>query len=132
MIVYFYIDMKEKLFLSLFCIICISCQSPERNCADFKTGSFAFDTLLEGELLTTQFTRNDTLEIAIVNNLPDSSNVRWINDCEYIVTKRNPKNRSEQQAVHMKILYTEGNTYTFEYSLVGKTRKEKGLVTKLK
>ncbi|MFT5863866.1 MAG: hypothetical protein ACI828_002534 [Flavobacteriales bacterium] len=123
--------MKEKLFLLVFCFLCLSCGSPDRKCEDFKTGNFEFDTLLEGELTTTQFSRNDTLEIASINNAPDSSNIRWINDCEYIVTKRNPKNRSEQQAVHMKILYTEGKTYTFEYSLVGKARKEQGLVTKL-
>lgn len=107
------------------------CESPERNCAQFKTGSFKFETLLNGALTTTYFTRNDTLEVAIINGVPDSSNVRWINACEYIVTKRNPKNRSEKQAVHMKILYTEADSYTFEYSLVGKARKEQGLVTKL-
>lgn len=124
--------MKEKLFFAACCFLCFSCESPDRKCTDFKTGTFTFDSLLEGELISTQFSRNDTLEIAFINSKPDSSNVRWINDCEYIVTKRNPKNRSEQQAVHMKILYTEGNTYTFEYSLVGKARKEQGLVTKLK
>ncbi len=107
------------------------CESPERDCQQFKTGDFTFETLLEGTLTTTRFTRNDTLEVAFINGKPDSSNVRWINDCEYIVTKRNPKNRSEKQAVHMKILYTEGNSYTFEYSLVGKARKEQGLVTKV-
>ncbi|MBE14818.1 MAG: DNA topoisomerase IV [Dokdonia sp.] len=115
----------------LFLLFC-SCESPERDCAQFKTGDFTFETLLEGSLTTTYFSRNDTLEIATINGKPDSSNVRWINDCEYIVTKRNPKNRSEKQAVHMKILYTEGNSYTFEYSLVGKARKEQGLVTKVK
>lgn len=124
--------MKQVFFFAIVCILCVSCESPDRKCIDFKNGTFQFDTLLEGKLVTTQFSRNDTLEIALINNKPDSSNVRWINDCEYIVTKRNPKNRSEQQAVHMKILYTDKNTYTFEYSLVGKPRKEQGLVTKIK
>ena len=115
----------------LFVLLLCCCESPERDCQQFKTGDFTFETLLEGTLTTTRFTRNDTLEVAFINGKPDSSNVRWINDCEYVVTKRNPKNRSEKQAVHMKILYTEGNSYTFEYSLVGKARKEQGLVTKV-
>ncbi|RMB57564.1 DNA topoisomerase IV [Dokdonia sinensis] len=109
-----------------------SCTPLKRDCKAFKTGTFSFETLQDGQLITTTFTRNDTLEVAMVNGRPDSSDVRWINDCEYIVSKRNPKNRAEKQAVHMKVLYTEANSYTFEYSLVGKPRKEKGSVSKLK
>ncbi|HBR53773.1 MAG TPA: DNA topoisomerase IV, partial [Flavobacteriaceae bacterium] len=55
----------------------------------------------------------------------------WINDCEYIVKKKNPKNQAEKRAIHMKILSTEGNTYQFEYNLVGEPRKEKGTAVKV-
>ncbi|MGM0392634.1 MAG: DNA topoisomerase IV, partial [Bacteroidota bacterium] len=61
----------------------------------------------------------------------DTSSVRWINDCEYIVKNLNPKNMAEEKALHIKILTTDKNTYTFEYGLVGGTQKQKGSVTKI-
>lgn len=107
-----------------------SCNVPERNCRDFKTGTFTFETILDGELVATKFTRNDTLEVDYFNGKADSSSVRWINDCEYVVKKLHPKNRAEEKAIHMKILSTDGDLYTFEYSLVGKTLKQRGTAKK--
>jgi len=112
-------------------VLFTACESPERNCDSFKTGSFTFETLLNGELVTTRFTRNDTLEIDYFEGKVDSSSVRWINNCEYIVRKIHPKSMSEQKAVHMKILYTEGDYYTFEYSIVGENIKQQGIVKKI-
>ena len=112
-------------------VLFTACESPERNCDSFKTGSFTFETLLNGELVTTRFTRNDTLEIDYFEGKVDSSSVRWINNCEYIVRKIHPKSMSEQKAVHMKILYTEGDYYTFEYSIVGESIKQQGIVKKI-
>ena len=112
-------------------VLFTACESPERNCDSFKTGSFTFETLLNGELVTTRFTRIDTLEIDYFEGKVDSSSVRWINNCEYIVRKIHPKSMSEQKAVHMKILYTEGDYYTFEYSIVGENIKQQGIVKKI-
>ena len=122
--------MRQLIFFSLLILGLVACHPLERNCTDYKTGKFSFETLYEGQLVTTYFTRNDTLETTLINGKIDSSKVRWINDCEYIVRKINPQNRSEQQAVHFKILYTEGNSYTFEYSFVGKSKKEIGTANK--
>lgn len=124
--------MIQKAFSSILIILLIiSCKTPQRDCKNFKTGEFSFEELIEGELVTTQFTRNDTLEIAYFNGKIDSSSIRWINDCEFIVKKLRPKSMNEEKAVHMKILYTEGEFYTFEYSLVGKTKKQRGTAKKL-
>lgn len=124
--------MIRILFTVLLCsVLFTACESPERNCDSFKTGSFTFETLLNGELVTTRFTRNDTLEIDYFEGKVDSSSVRWINNCEYIVRKIHPKSMSEQKAVHMKILYTEGDYYTFEYSIVGENIKQQGIVKKI-
>jgi hypothetical protein len=124
--------MIHKIFaFFIILLLLISCKSPERDCKDFKTGEFSFEELIEGTLVTTRFTRNDTLEVAFFNGKIDSSSVRWINDCEFIVKKINPKSMSEEKAVHMKILFTEGEFYTFEYSLVGKTKKQRGTAQKL-
>jgi len=107
-----------------------SCSTPERNCKDFKTGTFAFETLIEGQLVSNTFTRNDSLEIIHIDGKIDSSSVRWINDCEYIAKKINPKSRREEKALHFKIITTEGDFYTFEYSFVGKTIKKRGTAQK--
>lgn len=123
--------LKKITFLLGFALLLTACQSPERNCDAFKTGEFTFETLLNGDLVTTRFTRNDTLEIDYFQGKVDSSSVRWINDCEYIVQKLNPTSMSEKKAIHMKILYTEGDFYTFEYSLVGETIKQTGTAKKL-
>jgi len=109
-----------------------SCYQPERNCNKFKEGTFEFKALVGTELKTTTFVRNDSIEIDYYEGKADTSNIRWINDCEYIVKKVNPVNRAEEKAIHMKILTTKGSEYTFEYNVVGKQKKQKGTATKIK
>ncbi|GAA4271782.1 hypothetical protein GCM10022258_10760 [Aquimarina gracilis] len=99
---------------------------------DFHTGTFEFETLLNGELVKTTFVRNDSIEIDYFQGKRDTSTVRWINECEYIVQKLNPKNMAEEKAIHMKILTTDKDTYTFEYALVGASNKQRGTAKKIK
>ena len=122
-----------KKILPSLCImaLCTSCFQPERNCADFRTGTFEFEAFLEGKLQKTVFTRNDSIEIDRFQGKSDTSSVRWLNDCEYILTNLNPDSRAEEKPLHIKILTTEGNTYTFEYGLVGETKKERGTAVKV-
>ena len=115
----------------LLTFLIFSCYNPERNCQDFKTGAFEYKALIGTEVLSTTFTRNDTLEIDCFNGKSDSSSIRWINDCEYIVKKINPKNMAEEKAIHIKILTTKGNEYNFEYNIVGDTNKQKGTAKKI-
>ena len=84
------------------------------------------------ELKTTTFVRNDSIEIDYYEGKADTSSIRWINDCEYIVKKINPVNRAEEKAIHMKILTTDGLEYTFEYNVVGEQKKQKGTAKKIK
>ena len=115
----------------LLSFLIFSCYDPERNCQDFKIGTFEYEALIGTEVLTTTFNRNDTLEIDFFKGKSDSSSIRWINDCEYIVKKINPKNMAEEKAIHMKILTTKGNEYNFEYNIVGDTNKQKGTAKKI-
>jgi len=115
----------------LLSFLIFSCYDSERNCQDFKTGTFEYEALIGTEVLTTTFNRNDTLEIDFFKGKSDSSSIRWINDCEYIVKKINPKNMAEEKAIHMKILTTKGNEYNFEYNIVGDTNKQKGTAKKI-
>jgi len=113
------------------CLLFISCYNPERNCEDFKTGTFEFEAYLEGDLVKTTFIRNDSIEIEIYKDKKDTASIRWINDCEYILTSLNPKNLAEEKPIHMKIISTKNNAYTFEYKIVGKNKKQKGRVVKV-
>ena len=115
----------------LLSFLIFSCYDPERNCQDFKTGTFEYEALIGTEVLTTTFNRNDTLEIDFFKGKSDSSSIRWINDCEYIVKKINPKNMAEEKAIHIKILTTKGNEYNFEYNIVGDTNKQRGTAKKI-
>lgn len=122
----------RKLLLSIFASsLLVGCYTMERDCEGFRTGTFEFETFVNGELLKTTFVRNDSIEIDYFQGKFDTSSIRWINDCEYIVKKISPKNMDERKAIHMKILYTEGDNYTFEYNLVGQKKKEKGSARKV-
>ncbi len=104
----------------------VSCYQPQRDCKAFKNGNFTFTTIIDGEEKTTTFVRNDTIEIDYFEGKIDTAAVRWINDCEYIVKKINPKNKAEEKSVHMKIISTTEDSYTFEYGIVGDSRKSRG------
>ena len=115
----------------LLSFLIFSCYDPERNCQDFKTGTFEYEALIGTEVLTTTFNRNDTLEIDFFKGKSDSSSIRWINDCEYILKKRNPKNRAERKAIHIKILTTDKDNYSFEFNEVGKSQRSKASARKI-
>ena len=117
---------------ALLCLLLVSsCFNPERNCKDFKTGTFEFQSFINGELVTSRFIRNDSIEIEQFMGKTDTSSVRWINECEYILKNMNPDGMAEEKAIHMKILSTTKNGYTFEYGQVGDAKKAKGKVRKV-
>ena len=124
--------MKRILVLLIISSLLSSCYSPDRDCKKFHTGTFEFESYLNGELVTSTFKRSEDLEIDKFQGQVDTSSVRWINDCEYIIQNLHPKNRAEKQPLHIKILTTDKNTYTFEYGLVGDPEKQRGTVTKIK
>ncbi|NJB69756.1 hypothetical protein GGR42_000218 [Saonia flava] len=111
-------------------LLLASCYEPQRECKDFKTGTFTFTSEINGEEQTTTFVRTNEIEIDYFNGKADTSSVRWINDCEYIVKKLNPKYMAEEKSIHMKILSTTKNSYIFEYNIVGDPKKSKGTVIK--
>lgn len=107
-------------------IFCCSCYQVERNCQDFKTGTFQSTVTIDGATYVSEFTRFQNLQVERFNAKTDSASVRWINDCEMVFKTLNPKNRAEQKDVHLKILTTSENGYTFEYGYVGSPIKQKG------
>jgi len=130
--------MKTKFLFTIVILGCLqSCYQVERRCEDYKTGTFRFDYLVDGKVTSSTFKRTERYNIDYINGIPDTSSVRWINDCEFVLKKLHPKNKAEQKAIHMKILTTTDSSYTFEYRLAVKEankelRVEKGTAISIK
>lgn len=122
---------KQLLYIIPLIPLFASCYQQERNCNDFKTGTFKFETEIDGEIKTSTFVRLDSIEIETFEGKVDTSSIRWVNDCEYVLRKLHPKNMAEEKAVSMRIITTKGKTYTFEYGLVGDNRRERGQIEKI-
>ncbi|WP_104733688.1 DNA topoisomerase IV [Hanstruepera ponticola] len=121
----------KPLYYFLLLLSLTGCYQIERNCQDYQLGTFKSEVNINDSLYVSSFTRTKTLQIETYNNKVDSSQVRWINDCEAIFKTINPKNRVEKKDIHLKILTTTDSSYTFEYSYVGDKIKQKGVAIKL-
>ena len=121
----------KKIISVLAILSMISCYNVERKCSDFKTGKFKFEYEVNGVKKTTVFERNDSIEIETFEGKTDTATIRWVNDCEYVIQKKHPKNMAEEKAIQMKILTTTANSYTFEFGMVGSDAKQTGTVIKL-
>jgi len=115
-----------KYLIILSALVFSSCYEVERNCNDFKTGTFESTITIDRVDYTSTFSRTSELQVEAFNGSIDSTNVRWINDCEMVFKTINPKNRAEQKDIHLKILTTTKDSYRFEYGYVGDTNKQQG------
>ncbi len=105
--------MIRRLFIL---ILFTSCYSVNRDCNDFKTGKFEFTYELNDTIQKSTFTRTLNYEIEEYNGVIDSSKISWVNNCEFILTKLNPRTNQEKRPVRVKILRTYDDSYDFEYS----------------
>jgi len=124
-------NLQHTFYILLTTLLLTSCYNQERNCKDYKTGKFSFEQVIDGKLETSIFERNDTLQIETFRGKTYSSSVRWVNDCEFILQNIKPKNREEKKGIHIKILTTTVDSYTFEYSFVGDLNKQKGIAKRI-
>lgn len=123
--------MRNILYI-LVLLLVVSCYTVERDCENFKVGTFKSSIAIGDRTYVSEFTRTEELQVEIFEGKTDSSTVRWINDCEVIFKTINPKNRAEQKDIHLKILTTTDSSYTFEYSYVGEVNKQRGTAVKIK
>lgn len=114
----------NSIVFTIVIVFFIGCFTPERKCNDFKTGQFHFETEIKGKIEETFFIRKDSIEIDFYKGKADTAIIRWVNDCEYILTKLNPKNNQEKKPIHIKILTTDTNGYTFEFSVLGNPKQK--------
>ena len=85
------------------------------------------------KVFKTSFSRNlADIQIEEFEGTIDSSRVRWINNCEMVLSTINPKNINAKKNVLIKILQTTDSSYTYEYSYVGENKKLKAQAFKIK
>lgn len=126
--------MRLLFFIALLSLT--SCYETTRSCNNYKTGSFRFYYSIDGVAKSADFKRTERYSINFYDEKTDSSEVKWINDCEFVLYKVNPSSLLEKDPIHMKILTTTDSSYTFEYSKASfntgeKQRKEKGVAYRI-
>ncbi len=113
-------------------ILFVSCYSLERDCKPFQQGEFKFTQIINGEIKSSYFTRDSIFEVELFEGKIDTSSIRWVNDCECILTKLNPNNNQEKRPIQIRIISTKSDRYTFEYSLVGDSKnRQRGSIQKI-
>jgi hypothetical protein len=126
-----YTEMMHKLKLLPLLLLLVSCYNAERNCKDFKTGTYQSEITIKGVKHVTTSIRTDSMVIETYKGKTDTASIRWINDCEYVLQKRHPKTMLEKKAIDIKILTTSKNSYTFEFGVVGNDQKQRGTAVKM-
>ena len=125
--------MYKYLLILIVSLLFQSCYETSRDCSRFKTGEFVFKYTLNGEEKESRFVRTDSMEYDYYDTRVDTNTVKWVNDCEFIVKKVNPVNLQEAKPIHFRILTTSGESYTFEYSVLGDLKnKQRGTAVKIK
>ncbi len=117
-----------KYLLLLFLLTATSCSKPPKNCSKFKTGTFEYknyDSIV---------TRNDSIQIEINNNKKTKtvSSIKWLSNCQYILTYKETNNPLAKELIGSKIkvdiLSVSKNSYIYhaydnDYEIKGKMIK---------
>ena len=125
--------LSKKINSLLLAILFINCNNPDRNCNDYHTGNFYSETTVNSKTYKSTFLRKDNgIQIEEFEGKVDSSSVRWVNDCEMILSPINPKSLTEKKNILIKILATTDSSYTYEYSYLGNSKKMKAEAIRIK
>ncbi|QHI35009.1 hypothetical protein IMCC3317_03550 [Kordia antarctica] len=125
--------MKNFIFSICIALLLSSCYQTERNCNDFKTGTFEFTYEINGESKTGKSIRADTLSVDYYDNKIDTFTIRWVTECEFIGRKLHPIDYADSKPIQMKIISTTADSYLLEYSLLEDQKtKKRGTVKKIK
>ncbi len=96
---------------------------------DFRQGKFK--TVLEDKETVSFATRNDSIQIEDFNGIKDTFNIKWLDQFEYVLTKRVPKTLLDSTPFYVKITSVEQNSYSFRAYYKGSNFKQKGTAFKL-
>ena len=121
--------MYRTTFIAIF--ILVSCNEvPESAPNKFKIGTYR--TILEDNDITSYAERNDSIQIETYDNKKDTFNIRWINNFEYVLLKKNPISKLDSTPFHVKITAVKKNSYNFKAFYKGSNFKQKGKAIKIK
>jgi len=104
-------------------------EAPKTAPNHFKTGKYK--TILEDSDITSTAVRNDSIQIETYDNKKDTFSIRWINNFEYVLLKKNPKSKLDSTPFHVKITAVKRNSYNFKAFYKGSNFKQKGEAIKL-
>ena len=96
---------------------------------DFKQGKFK--TVLEDKETISFAERNDSIQIEDFNGLKDTFNIKWLDQFEYVLTKKDPKTMLGSTPFHVKITSVKPDSYSFNAYYKGSNFKQKGTAFKL-
>jgi hypothetical protein len=96
---------------------------------DFRNGKFK--TVLDDRETISYATRTDTFQIEEYNDIKDTFLIRWIDQFEYVLVKKNPKTLLDSTPFHVKITSVKKNKYSFSAYYKGSNFKQKGSAEKL-
>ena len=126
-------ELLKKINFLLLATLFVSCNNPERNCQDYQIGNFYTETTANGKIYKSTFLRmRNGIQIEEFEGKIDSSSVRWVNDCEMILSPINPKSLNEKKNILIKMLTTSDSSYTYEYSYLGNSKKLKAEAIRIK
>lgn len=125
---------KTNLLMLILLLLCYTnCEKIERNCKDYHSGNFYTETLVNGITYKSTFSRDSSnIQIEEFEGKIDSNYVRWVNDCEMILSPINPKKMSEKKNIFIKILTTTDSSYTYEYSYLGQSKRLKAKAIRIR
>lgn len=118
------------MFIVIGLLLSVSCMKGGKvRMDDFKQGRFK--TVLEDNETESFAFRNDSIQIEDFNGVKDTFNIRWIDQFEYVLTKRSPKTMLDSTPFHVKITSVKKDSYSFSAYYKGSNFKQKGSAFKL-
>ena len=106
--------MRNQFFITLI-IVGLNSYAQQNKCSQFKTGKFEFS---EPKYAEWQVTRTDSTQIELntKTGLEIYNSVKWVNDCEYLLTCDKVVNPTSANIVgevyHVKMTEVYSNRYT--------------------
>jgi len=96
-----------------------ACRSADCDCAHFQRGTMVSMQRINGKVQQTQIQRFDKWQLETYQNHTDTINIRWVNDCEWVLKAKHPITMAERKGLSMKIVRTQADTAWVRYGYVG-------------
>ena len=81
----------NRILIALLSLILLSCNSREKECLKFKTGTFKY---IDASSEHMTVTRNDSIQIEndLKNRIKVTTSIKWNSNCDYVLTYKDVTN----------------------------------------